>query len=152
CLAPIEARMMPNSQHGPHMRRRDFIVGLGSAVIPRALASAQQLSMPIIGFLSGATEPGNQNLISPFHRCLGEQGYTEGRNVQIIYRWAAARYDQLPAMAADLIGRQVSLIVTTAGNAPALAAQSATRSIPIVFQLGGDPVELGLVASLSRPG
>jgi putative ABC transport system substrate-binding protein len=98
--------------------------------------------MPIIGFLSGATEPGNRNLIAAFHRGLGEQGYVEGRDLEIVYRWAATRYDQLPAMAADLVRRRVSLIVITAGNAPALAAKSATRSIPIVFQLGGDPVEL----------
>jgi len=134
------------------MRRRRFIAGLGTTALWPVVANTQQLTKPTIGFLSGGTEPGNPKLIAAFHQGLGEHGYAEGRNVEIIYRWAANQYDQLPAMAADLVRRQVGLIVTTASNASALAAKSATRSIPIVFQTGGDPVELGLVASLSRPG
>jgi putative ABC transport system substrate-binding protein len=120
------------------MRRRDFIAGIGSAMIWPVVASTQQAKLTI-GFLSGGREPGNQKLIAAFHQGLREQGYVEGRDLEIVYPWAANRYDQLAAMAADLVRRRVSLIVTTAGNAPALAAKSATRSIPIVFQLGGDP-------------
>jgi putative ABC transport system substrate-binding protein len=134
------------------MRRRSFIAGLGSAAAWPVAANTQQLARPTIGYLSGATESGNSKLTDAFRQGLREQGYTEGRDVEIIYRWSDQRYDQLPAMASDLVRRRVNLIVTTAGNAPALAAKSATSSIPIVFQLGGDPVELGLVASLSRPG
>jgi len=132
------------------MRRRVFIAGLGSTAIWSTAASAQQLARPTIGFLSGGT--GIQKLIAAFHQGLGEQGFVEGRDVEVVYRWAVNRYDQLPAMAADLVRRRVDVIVTSAGNAAALAAKSATRSIPIVFQSGGDPIELGLVASLSRPG
>jgi putative tryptophan/tyrosine transport system substrate-binding protein len=134
------------------MRRREFIAGLGSATVWPVVANTQQLARPTIGYLSGATETANSKLTAAFRQGLREQGYAEGRDVEIIYRWSSQRYDQLPAMAADLVRRRVNLIVTTAGNAPALAAKSATSSIPIVFQLGGDPVELGLVASLSRPG
>src|SRR3954447_5353782 len=103
------------------MRRRVFIAGLGSTATWPIVASTQQLARPTIGFLSGGT--GNPKLIAAFHQGLGEQGYAERRDVEIIYRWADNRYDQLPAMAADLVRRRVDLIVTTAGNAAALAAK-----------------------------
>jgi putative ABC transport system substrate-binding protein len=140
------------------MRRRDFMAGASAtlAVWPLA-AGAQQRPGKVIGFLSWSTPPSSTAfLTSPamkaFHRGLGEQGYVEGRNLTILFRWAEFRQDVLPAMTADLIGRGVALIVTSAGAAPALAAKAATATVPIVFQLGGDPVEFGLVSSLNRPG
>jgi putative tryptophan/tyrosine transport system substrate-binding protein len=133
------------------MRRRDFIAGLGSAVAWPLAASAQQTG-PVIGFLSGATERTAPHLTAAFRRGIGEQGYVEERNVKVLYRWAEYQYDRLPALAADLVLRQVAVIVATGGITSALAAKSATAAIPIVFQLGADPVEFGLVASLGHPG
>jgi putative ABC transport system substrate-binding protein len=135
------------------MRRRDFITGLAGAAIaaPRA-AYAQQPSVPVIGYLSAATlETGPTNL-EAFRQGLAQTGYVEGRNVDILFRQAEYHYDRLPALAADLVGHRVAVIVTTAGAAAALAARGATSTIPIVFQLGSDPVRLGLVASFNRPG
>jgi ABC-type uncharacterized transport system substrate-binding protein len=135
------------------MLRREFIFGLGSGVAWPAVGRGQPKTVPTVGFLSGGQENALRPLAAAFQQGLAEQGYVPGRNVDILYRWADNRYDLLPALAADLVRHQVSVLIATApGTATALAAKSATTTIPIVFTIGEDPVELGLVKSFSRPG
>jgi putative tryptophan/tyrosine transport system substrate-binding protein len=135
------------------MRRRDFIAGLGGAAAAWPLAArAQQPAMPVIGFLSSRSPQDSTSALAAFCQVLTEAGYVEGKNLDIAFRWAEGQYDRLPALAADLAGRQVAVIFATGGNPPAFAAKTATATIPIVFLIGSDPVKFGLVASLKRPG
>jgi putative ABC transport system substrate-binding protein len=135
------------------MRRRNFITLLGGAAVAWPLAAhAQQPTTPVIGFLSARSPAEAASVLAAFRQGLGETGYFEGKNVAIEYRWAEGQYNRLPALAAELVSHQVTVITATGGEPSALAAKAATATIPIIFTLGGDPVAAGLVASLNRPG
>jgi putative ABC transport system substrate-binding protein len=133
------------------MKRRELMLLLAGAMTAARTLRAQQKATPVIGYLNARSPDPSAQSLTAFRQGLGETGYVEGQNVAIEYRWAEGRYDRLPALAADLVDRRVDVITTTGGPS-VRAAKSATSAIPIVFRSGADPVELGLVASLARPG
>jgi putative tryptophan/tyrosine transport system substrate-binding protein len=135
------------------MRRRDFIKAIaGSSVAWPLAARAQQPTLPLVGFINGFSADASARYVAAFRKGLNETGYVEGQNVTVEYHFLNGQYDHLPALMADLVRRQMGVIATPGSNVSALAAKAATGTIPIVFSVGEDPVQLGLVASLARPG
>jgi putative tryptophan/tyrosine transport system substrate-binding protein len=133
------------------MKRREFVIVLGGAVLWPVVPSAQQPTMPVIGFLSSRSPDESKHLLAAFHKGLGEVGFVEGTNIVVEYRWALGEYEKLPALAADLVKRRVAVIAAVGGDVSSRAAVQATSTIPIVFSSGSDPVKAQLVGSLSKP-
>jgi putative ABC transport system substrate-binding protein len=134
------------------MRRREFIAFVGCTAAWPLAARAEQSALPVIGFLNSGSADAYRDRITAFQQGLRQLGYIDGENVIVDYRWALGEYDRLPKFATELVERRVSVLVATGGEPAALAAKSATSTIPIVFAIGGDPIKLGLVASYNRPG
>jgi len=134
------------------MRRREFIATVGIVVTWPLVARAQQPKLPVVGFLSSLSSAALTDPVAAFRQGMGSLGYEEGKNVTIEFRWAEGDYDRLPALATELVQKQAAVIVTLGGDPPAFAAKAASATTPIVFMVGQDPVKLGLVTSLNRPG